>query len=96
MNTKRLVALILAVVLVLSLIAGVLPTVLGAEAYTIGLRDKDGKQKINASAGDTVEAYLYLSGNPGILSAGVLLNCPTGITITKVQSALSEHNFTPV
>ena len=95
MNAKRWIAIFLAVVLTLSLIASVLPTVFAAEAYTIGLHDGNKNANITVEAGGTVEAYLYLAGNPGILSAGVLINCPDGVKITKVSSALSGHDFKP-
>lgn len=71
-------------------------TVFAAEDYTIGLQDANQNAKITAKAGDKVEAYLYLSGNPGILTAGVLIECPKGISITNAQSALAGPNFTPV
>lgn len=96
MNAKRCVAIFLALVLVISLLAGTFSAAFAAEAYTIGLQDADKNNKATVKPGDVVEVYLYLNGNPGILSAGALLNCPDGVKITRVESALFGHNFKPV
>ena len=93
MNAKRWIAIFLALVLILSFVLGVLPTVFAAESYTIGLQDSNKSNKITVTPGDTVEVYLYLKNNPGILSAGAQLNIPEGMELIGVSSALNGHNF---
>ena len=92
MNKKRLVALVLAVVLLASLIVGILPHA-SAAAYTISLRDGSGNNSVTVKPGDTVELYVKLSDNPGIISAGVQVSYPAGIALTKSANAVSGGNF---
>ncbi len=89
MNKKRLIALVLAVVLIVSLIAGVLPAVSAAGEYTISLRDGSNNSSATVNAGDTITLYLKLSNNPGIISAGAEVEYPSVLSLSAKPSSVS-------
>ena len=95
MNVKRLLAILLAAVLLLGLLAGILPQVSAAGAYTVGLQSASNEKTVTAEAGEELELYLYTANNPGVISVGVMLNCPKGISVSKTDNALRGADFTP-
>jgi len=96
MDIKRWIALILAGFLLLGLLAGILPNVSAAGVYTVGLQTASKENTVSAEAGEEVELYVYLANNPGVISVGVTLNCPKGISVVKAQGTLRVSGSTPV
>ena len=82
MMKNRFVAMLLAAVLVLSLVVVPAP-VSAADEYTVRLADASGNSVVTAKAGDTVTLSLSIENNPGIISVGVKLAYPQGLTVTK-------------
>ena len=82
MMKKKLIAMLLAVVLVLSFVVVPEP-VSAANEYTVRLADAAGNSVITAKAGETVTLVLSTENNPGIISVGVKVTYPAGISISK-------------
>lgn len=95
MNVKRFIAILLVLILFLSLLAGIIPAVSAAGAYTVGLQTADGKSKITLEPGDSIQVQLVLSNNPGILSVGAQIAYPAEIRLTNAVSKISGGNFNP-
>ncbi len=93
MSNKRIITILLAAVLLLCVVFTVAPTAQAAGNYTIRLADSAGKNTVTAKPGDTVTLTLSVENNPGIISVGVQVKYPSGISLSarpKDVSGLSD------
>ena len=86
--TKRITAMLLAVVLVLSCV--VAPVEAAADLYTIRLADTNGNHVVSVQAGDTVTLYLSLENNPGITGVGVGMEYPAALSLAQQPNDISN------
>lgn len=79
---RKLIVMLLAAVLVLSVIAPFMPTAEAAGKYTVSLADASGKNTITANPGDTVTLTLSVANNPGIIGLGVDISYPKALSVS--------------
>lgn len=80
MKKRKLVTISLIVLLLLSVVVDA-PKAEAAGAYTVALTGTDGKDMITAKPGDTVTLLLSVENNPGIVSLGVNISYPSGLSV---------------
>ena len=95
MTTKKPFIILLAVVLILPLLTGIMSVASAAGTYTISLKDASGKSEITAHPGDTIELFVQLSDNPGIISAGAQISYPGVISLTSSKNGVTADDFEP-
>ena len=81
MTKNKIIAMLLATVLVLSLVAVSVPAS-ATDAYAVHLTDANGSDVVIAQPGDTVKLALSLENNPGIIGVGVELSYPKELSLT--------------
>ncbi len=101
MKKRKLVTISLIVLLLLSVVVAA-PKAEAAGAYTVALTGTDGKNVISAKPGDTVTLLLTVENNPGIVSLGVNISYPSGLSVAAHEvpadataKMKGEGKFTP-
>ncbi len=89
MTKKRMVTMLLAAVLLLSAVIAIAPAAEAAGAYAFRLAGADGSSVVSTKAGDTVKLILSVENNPGVLSVGVEVKCPSGLSIAAQPKDVS-------
>lgn len=85
---RKVITILLTVVVLLSVICMV-PRAKAAGNYTIRLAGADGSNVVSAKPGDTVKLILSLENNPGVLSVGVQVSYPSGLSIAARPNDVS-------
>jgi uncharacterized protein YlaI len=88
MTKKKMITILLAVMVLLSVVI-TMPSAEAAGNYTIRLAGADGSNVVSAKPGDTVKLILSAQNNPGILSVGVQVSYPSGLSMTAQPKDVS-------